>query len=644
MNIVLYLLQGATLLTCTNALNSTKRLEILLPVHIGNYDLEFIFNFTSYLHRIHRFHSFIVFSEKREYNRAEHVIVRPLEQALMEEFETPVVVWGRQSTARLRYRIGVNNLIFVYISKVRDPILSVVSRALEGIHYMPMVFIFKRKHNLPPTLKEIHMFFEWCWQENILNVALTYQVMERKFGHINNSMQLNIRNEVFNYNPFPKLSIYNVTELAYKHEGTFIKDSIRDVQGYRFTTPMFMDTPTVFLTHYERHGSRRVLLFVTGTAGRTFHEYIHFVNGTVNIKPTHSLSYYNFQKKTLTHASKKLIDIGIHPYSSLLPYANLTEGSYPVGLTNACVIVPVIPEIAHGQYILRVMPIFIWLVWMLELVSLFIIQCIHLQRIDLGSGIIYSFRTLMSQPLNKHEFEKRRGLLRSLHLFVILLSVLVNSGFSASLTSILSTTLVGKQITTVEDLLQSGLKIMTTVYEKEVYFDHKLLPQQLLPLLEVVNESELQEHKDNLNISYAYVVNSEEWGKYDFQQQLMWRPRFRIAHTKDLCTVKQYLRFPLQWDSPFTQSLEMFIIYTTDSGLRQAWSHWSIYQATRMKLIKIWKPEEEEQDKPFSISHFVTIIFGYAILMLLAIVCFCGELMWFNRKMILRKLGMEESA
>ncbi|KNC33452.1 hypothetical protein FF38_09828 [Lucilia cuprina] len=626
MNIISYILYGfATCLYFTYALDITKRHDIILPVHLGNYDLEFVFNFTRYLHRIHRFHSFIAFSEKREYNRAEHVIVRPLEQALMEEFQVPVVVWGRKSTAKLRYRIGVNNLIFVYISKVNDPILSVVSRTLEGIHYMPMVFIFKRKHNRPPTMEEIRSIFKWCWQENILNVALTYQIMHRKWSYIDNAMRLDIKNEIFNYTPFPKLTIFNATEQAYKHEGSFINDDLLDVQGYRFSTPMFMDTPTVFLTHYEKHGNKRVLLFVTGTAGRTYHEYIHYINGTVNVKPTHSLSYYHFQKKTLTYASKKLIDIGIHPYSSLLPYAHLTEGSYPVGLTNACVIVPVKAEIAHGQYILRVLPTFIWLVWIGELLALFILQCVHLGRLDIGSGIIYSFRTLMSQPLNIQEFEKRRGLLRSLHLFVILLSVLVNSGFSASLTSILSTTLVGKQITSVEDLLQSGLQIMTSIYEKEVYFDQNLLPPTLKPILHIVNESELEEHKDNLNTSYAYVVNSEEWGKYDFQQQLMWRPRFRIAHTKHLCTVQQYLRFPLQWDSPFIQSLEMFIIYTTDSGLRQAWSHWSIYQATRMKLIKIWKPKEEKDEKPFSISHFITIIFIYSAFMLAAILCFMGE-------------------
>lgn len=352
----------------------------------------------------------------------------------------------------------------------------------------------------------------------------------------------------------------------------------------------------------------------------------------MRLKPTHCVGYYHFQKETLTYAAERKIDIGIHPFSSLLPNANLTEGSYPIGHTNGCIIVPVIPEIAHGEYIIRTLPLLIWLLWILELLSLCLIQCIHLGRLSIGSAILYSFGTLMAQPLNVSEFKKRRWIFRSLHLFVILLSVLVNSSFSASLTSILSTTLVGKQITSVNDLLRSGLKIMLSEYEKEVYFDQKLLPPQLETITLLVNESIVSYHKEDLNTSYAYIATTEEWGKYDFQQQLLWQPKFRIAHTKHLCTVQQLSRFPMQWDSPFQLSLARFITLATDSGLREAWHNWSIYQATRLKLMKMFKPEKEKDYRPFAINHFLTIIFGYCICIAVSILVLCGELMWFHRE------------
>lgn len=310
-------------------------------------------------------------------------------------------------------------------------------------------------------------------------------------------------------------------------------------------------------------------------------------------------------------------------------------------MTNACIIVPVIPEIAHGQYIVRVMPVIIWLVWLMELLSLFIIQCIHLGRFDIGDGIIYSFRTLMCQSLNVREFQKRRNLLKMLHLFVLLMSVLVNSSFCASLTSILSTTLEGKQITTIDELLASGLQIITSTFEKEVYFDAKLFPESLKPILHVVSETELQKHKESLNTSYAYVLNSEEWGNYKFQQQLLGKPVLRIAHSQQMCSVQQFLRFPVQWDSPFTKSLERFIIYATDSGLRQAWHNWSIYLGTIIKLIQTWKPKEIEEEKPFSMEHFLTILIGYGVMMLVAIVCFIMELLWFNRKKIFSRCNLK---
>ncbi|KAM7343896.1 uncharacterized protein ACRADG_010794 [Cochliomyia hominivorax] len=618
--------------------NPLKKLEthIEKPIVIGNYDLEFIFKFIQYLNEIHNFNTFIIISDRREYTRAAYVIVRFLERALMEEFGIPIVVLGRDSVAQLRYRIGINNLVFVYIASVRDPLLKVVSNVLKGIHHTPMVFIFKRKKNVPPTLKDIREFFEWCWAENILNVALTYQVI-LKWNYTTNSKQLVVKNAVFNYTPFPKLRIFNVTEQVSENKGTFIKNNIKDLQGYRFSTPMFMDPPNVFLTRYGRHGNKNIFDFITGTAGRTYHEFIHFVNGSLRIWPAHNVSFYHFQRKTLHYAAQKLIDIGIHPYSSLLPYANITEGSYPIAMTNACLVVPVIPEIAHREYIIRVMPCTIWLLWLMEMFSLIIIQCIHLGRLDMGSGIIYAFRTLMSQSMDTREFLKRRNLLKSLHLFVVLLSVLFNCGFSASLTSILSTTLVGEQITSVEDLLASGLKIITTVHEKEVYFDQKLFPESLNSLLHIVSDVELMEHKDNLNTSYAYVFNNEEWSKYDFQQQLLGKPLLRYAHTKDLCTVQLFLRFPVQWDSPFMKTFERFIVYTTDSGIRKHWHDLSIYQATHMKLVQMWKPDDDGKEKLLTMDHFLTIIMCYAMLISGAILCFIGELLWFNRKKMWEK-------
>ena len=219
--------------------------NILLPVETGNYDLAFVFNFTRYLYGIYHFRTFVAFSERREFNRAQHIIVRPLEQALMEEFRTPVVAWGRNRKARLCFGLGLNNLVFVYISSVHDPILGVVSHAMDGMHYMPMIFIFKRIINPTPNLREIRQFFNWCWQENILNVALTYQVIQHLWR--DGKTIIDIRNEVFNYTPFPKMRIFNATELVLRNRGNFIRDNIKNVHGYRFHTPMFMDTPTVFL-------------------------------------------------------------------------------------------------------------------------------------------------------------------------------------------------------------------------------------------------------------------------------------------------------------------------------------------------------------------------------------------------------------
>lgn len=244
MNIIILLLNCFGFISCTT--NSVNK-HNLNSNEIENYNLKFILNFTRYLHSIHHFKTFVTFSETRELYANEYIPLHSLEQRLMEEFEIPIVIQSHNNMVQLRHSIGVKTLIFIYISSMNDPIFKVVSYNLRGIHNMPMIFIYKINKNVIPTMEKIQKFFEWCWYENILNVVLTFQVIERKWNYLMNSVVVNIKNEVFKYTPFPEITIYNITDNVYENDGNFIKDYIKDLKGYRFTTPIFMDTPNVFM-------------------------------------------------------------------------------------------------------------------------------------------------------------------------------------------------------------------------------------------------------------------------------------------------------------------------------------------------------------------------------------------------------------
>lgn len=371
--------------------------------------------------------------------------------------------------------------------------------------------------------------------------------------------------------------------------------------------------------------------YITGTIGRIYHEFSHFINASINIALNVNVSFYSYHKETLLLAAYSVIDIGIHPYSAVLPYATQTEGSYPVGNTNACIIVPVIPEIPSSDYIPRCFqPIILWIL-ILELLCLFSVQCLHLRSFNVGSGLLYAFGSLFFQSIDTHQFMQRKIVFRILHLLVVTVSLLLECAFCASLTSLLSTTVEGDQIDTVEDLLHSGLMIMVNRYEKEIYFDRNFLPSTLGERLLVVNESFVDENKNGLNTAYAYVATAQEWKKLDFQQQLLWKPRFRIASDFEMCTANFYLRFPVQWDCPFHSTLLIYYLIVLESGLAEVWEDRSIYHA--MKLHLIYRMDADRHPElSFEWQHLQKPLIMYKIMMMTSLICFVLELWWHRRQ------------
>jgi len=49
---------------------------------------------------------------------------------------------------------------------------------------------------------------------------------------------------------------------------------------------------------------------------------------------------YSYQEHLMLAAARGEIEMGVHPYSSMQLNSSLTDGSFPLGMTNTCVLVP----------------------------------------------------------------------------------------------------------------------------------------------------------------------------------------------------------------------------------------------------------------------------------------------------------------
>ncbi|KAL7731184.1 hypothetical protein ACLKA6_014376 [Drosophila palustris] len=193
------------------------------------------------------------------------------------------------------------------------------------------------------------------------------------------------------------------------------------------------------------------------------------------------------------------------------------------------------------------------------------------------------------------------------------------------MSSTISTNRLGRQINTVEDFLQSSLRIMLTETEVAMYFTRGLLPQELKHRLVVVNASTLQEHMNNLNTSYAYCITSESWKVISYQQKPLIRPLFRVS--SQICTPKYFKLVPFQRNSPFRKHFSYFYASLQRFGFMSKWFELSFVQAKKMGLLKMHRDEK----LPFRgviFKYFALLLKSYAFLCGIGILCLFCEIIW----------------
>jgi len=217
-----------------------------IPFEGKTYESAFLHNLTSQMVAENRIETLASYGVNWERYRLGPIVAKSIEQSLMEEFQVPIVVWGLRRNISIRHLLGYKTLICVSISSVVpdvDPIFEVLNDGLVGLHYVPMLFIYKPLRMMAPTRDMLEVFFAWCWQHRFTNVFLTFYL--RSLDNSSWKFSKGGRNEIYSYTPFPNLTIRNITETGYQPV-----DIMMNLTGYEFRVPVFQDPPTVFQVLY----------------------------------------------------------------------------------------------------------------------------------------------------------------------------------------------------------------------------------------------------------------------------------------------------------------------------------------------------------------------------------------------------------
>ncbi|KAH8389291.1 hypothetical protein KR200_009689, partial [Drosophila serrata] len=520
----------------------------------GYYESEFLHNLTRQMIAKNEIETLAIYGINRELQRIPMIVAKSLEQSLTDEFQMPIVTWGLRRNISLRHLLGYNTLVYVSISSVfpsEEPIFDVLMDGLAGQHYVPMLFIYKRLGNRPPTTNELKIFFSWCWRNSFTNVVLTFRYMI--FTDIPGFVSIKWHNELFTYTPFPELTLLNLNETGYQKMNILI-----DLRGYEFRVPIFQDPPLAFQLPNGH---------MSGVLGLMFHAYVRHRRGRIRLEPLTDVDRYNYPEHLMLAAARGEIEMGVHPYAPpMQPGSSLTAGSFPLAPTRTCVLVPWQRKSPSAQFMSRTIFINGSFFLILLLASTLAWQLV---RADGRQGIQLILVVFFQQPLPGREFQRLADSYKFIHMAVILASFVLWSLRTGNLSSVFTSQMPGSQIETAKDFLETPLRLMLTETEMQMYFTEGRLPSVLKPRLLVVNRTSLKEHLDRLNTSYAYCSTTQHWTVVKLQQRRMHRPLFRLA-TK-LCTSYQMLRFPIQWNSPFERDLYKFNVQSRQFGF---WNHW----------------------------------------------------------------------
>lgn len=333
------------------------------------------------------------------------------------------------------------------------------------------------------------------------------------------------------------------------------------------------------------------------------------------------MNSHNYHAHTLLATARNEIDMGVHMYNQMTLNSEWAEGEMTFTLTRTCLLVPWQHEVYINQVMRYSQSCTIFL--LLTLLTFYSI-CWKLCCQNGWRGFYIALAVFYNQPLDDKFFHSLRAAYKFFHLSVILSIFIMWNIRNAYLSSIMSTNHHGPQINTVQDFLQTPLRIMLTDTEVAMYFTPGLLPEELKERLVVVSFETLIEHIQGRNTSFAYCVTSSQWQMSKMIQRAMAHELFRRA-APQLCTPQYVKLFPVQRNSPFRSHFQIFYNAVRSYGFDKKWEDDSFMMARHMGLIRIYL-HNETSSSPLTLYDLRRVFGIYLILNAFALFCLLCEI------------------
>ncbi|XP_022220303.2 uncharacterized protein LOC111072628 [Drosophila obscura] len=463
-----------------------------------------------------------------------------------------------------QYNINADNAIsLLFCHSSQDLIWKAVNKSLQKMRRGRLIVALRSKRS--GSYKAMHSIFQKLWHHQFLNVLVLH------------------KDSIYSYTPYPAVRFYrlNITSIP------LFPPTTRNFQGYVVSTPVENDIPRVFIVQDPHSGRRQI----RGYAYRIFVEYLDRHNATLQITNPHEnhgpTSSVNMSRIVQLIMENKL-EISLHPYI----HRDFGDRSYPLIVTQNCLIVPVRNEIPRHMYLL--LPLNRWS-WLLLLGGVFYISVVvYWTRPDMGrrtwqhrlglSFLDAISRLLYISPPLRIDHPSLRYLIVFLQLTI--LGFILTNWYNIQLDSFLTALVVGEQVDSWDQLVEQQQRVLVKEYEVETVLRHvqPRLASRVARLIVGVNASEQVSALLSFNRSYAYPFTSERWDFIAMQQQYALKPIFRFSSA---CLGSPIIGFPMRSDCHLESSLSIFIMRIQATGLLHHWLVSDFNDAMRAGYVRL---------------------------------------------------------
>ncbi|XP_054741157.1 uncharacterized protein LOC129246392 [Anastrepha obliqua] len=426
--------------------------------------------------------------------------------------------------------------------------------------------------------------------------------------------------------PYKEKSLHS-TELT---SNFIFEQQFRDMHGAPIRTYPDQLEPRTML-YYKDNGD----LELEGYIGRLLKVFAAKRNATLTIEYPLEVGKTTFYGVLMELAQNGSLDIAaglVYPQSN----NDLEAMSYPVETLDYCYMVPLPETVPINELfvgIIRLPTLFYIFVFIVIFAALFT----HLNtRMQLSFINLFlndkSIRGMLGQSF---VIAAKPSLRVKFVIFLLCyMSIITNTTYQAYLQSFLTRPPLLPMYRSYEDIEAAGLRISFPAHEIAVLSANQSLAEHM-HLTEIVADFNVWLRlRSSMNTKYVYPVSSVRWDIFNFLQSLFARPIYYF--NTDLCFFKNtFLCMPTRADLPYVDLLDDFILRLHSSGIMKEWVSLNFFVMAKLKMLvfeDLSKPIE--YGRPLVVDDFFWIQIQYLGCMVLGLVAFVGEILYFRWKKV----------